>query len=430
MTSTILFLLALMSLWATFVSLVRVRHPQFLSFPIMMTGWLTGEYPLFHLVAQALVALVLVVLGALGEPLGWIGLAVYAVSWAGLAYGRRVLDQARPTGQAALEEGLGAGFLDTLDPRRRTQLRASFEPGLTRHPLRFDATGVRVLSDIAYGEHPKRNLLDIYVPETVAEPLPVVLQVHGGAWITGHKVQQAQPLLHRLARSGYIGVSINYRLGPKSRFPDQIIDVKRAIAWVRDNIADHGGDPATIVITGGSAGGHLSSLAALTPGEPSWQPGFEDADTSVAACIPFYGPPDFRDRHGIRGRLASLEPFLSRLVMPQKLKHDPDLWDMVSPITHVGPHAPPFFVIQGENDVLVWREEARAFVDELRAASKEPVVYWEVPRAQHAFDTFNSHRSAVAVDMVEQFLGWVVGHSAAHSTERPARPDTHEVSEQ
>lgn len=417
MSSTLLIVLGVLSLVGTAVTLVRVRHPAFLGFWIMMTGWVLGEYPVFHIAAQAAAAVVLVAFGGLGAAAGWVGLALLVMSWLGLLLVKRVGANAAITGDAALTEALGPTYLDRLDPGRRRALRSRHEPGLTRHPLRFDATSIVVDADIAYGDHPKRNLLDIYRPRHADGPLPVVLQIHGGAWVIGHKRQQGQPLLHRLAANGYVCVAMNYRLGPKSRFPDQIIDVKRAIAWIRTHIAEYGGDPDIIVLTGGSAGGHLSSLAALTPNLAAWQPGFEQADTSVAACIPFYGPPDFRDRDAIRGRLASLEPFLRRMVMPGRQTDFEELWDLVSPISHVRRDAPPFFVIQGANDVLVWREEARAFVAALRAVSENPVAYWEVPGAQHAFDTFNSHRSAVAVDMVEKFLGWVI---ASHTEPSPA----------
>ena len=74
--------------------------------------------------------------------------------------------------------------------------------------------------------------------------------------------------------------------------------MKRALAWVKEHIAEYGGDPDFVAITGGSAGGHLSSLAALTPNVAAFQPGFEDADTTVQAAVPFYGVYDFTNRDG------------------------------------------------------------------------------------------------------------------------------------
>ncbi len=101
---------------------------------------------------------------------------------------------------------------------------------------------------------------------------------------------QAYPLLSHMADRGWVCVSIDYRVSPRHTWPDHIVDVKRALAWIKENIADYGGDPDFVAITGGSAGGHLSSLAALTPNDPQWQPGFEDADTSVVAAVPDLWP--------------------------------------------------------------------------------------------------------------------------------------------
>ena len=150
-------------------------------------------------------------------------------------------------------------------------------------------------TDISYGEHGTRNHLDIWRRPDLDRggKAPVLLQVPGGAWMVGSKRQQAYPLMSHLAELGWVCVAINYRLSPRSTWPDQIVDVKRALAWTKEHIAEYGGDPDWVAITGGSAGGHLSSLAALTPNDPQFQPGFEDADTSVRAAVPFYGLYDF-----------------------------------------------------------------------------------------------------------------------------------------
>jgi acetyl esterase/lipase len=82
-------------------------------------------------------------------------------------------------------------------------------------------------------------------------------------------------------------------------------------------------------------------------------------------------------------------------------------WEQASPISHVGPQAPPFFVIHGANDSLVPVSQARAFVDDLRKASEHPVVYAELPGAQHAFEIFPSVRANAAAHAVERFLAVV-----------------------
>ena len=93
---------------------------------------------------------------------------------------------------------------------------------------------------------------------------------------------------------------MNYPLSPKARWPQHLVALKRAIGWIRANIAEYGGDPSFLAVTGGSAGGHLSAMLALTGNDPALQPGFEYVDTSVQACVPHYGVYDFTAEDGTR----------------------------------------------------------------------------------------------------------------------------------
>ena len=128
----------------------------------------------------------------------------------------------------------------------------------------------------------------------------MLIYVHGGAWTHGRKDQQGLPIVYHFASRGWLCVQPNYRLCPDATFPDPLVDIKRAIAWVHQHAHEHGGNPQQVFITGGSAGAHLSALAALTMNDPAFQPGFEDADTSVVAAIPMYGDYDWLDSHGER----------------------------------------------------------------------------------------------------------------------------------
>ena len=119
-----------------------------------------------------------------------------------------------------------------------------------------------------------------------------MVYIHGGAWVIGDKREQGKPMMYELVARGWVCVAINYRLSPKATWPDHIVDAKRAVAWVKEHIAEYGGDPAFVAVSGGSAGGHLCALLALSAGDPAFQPGFEEADTSVQACVPFYGVMD------------------------------------------------------------------------------------------------------------------------------------------
>jgi acetyl esterase/lipase len=262
-------------------------------------------------------------------------------------------------------------------------------------------------SDISYGPGGRDNLLDIWRRHDMApgRRAPVLIQVPGGAWAVNGKRGQAYTLMSRMAELGWIVVSIDYSRSPRSTFPAHLIDVKRAIAWVRENIADYGGDPDFIAITGGSAGGHLSSLAALTPGDPQWQPGFEDADTSVVAAVPVYGRYDWFNFDG-PGRKQFMG-ILQRWIVKKKFSTDPQVFFDASSVTRVHPDAPPFFVLHGADDTLIPVEEGREFVAALRKVSNAPVAYAEIPHAQHAFDFFGSAHGHYTAQAIGRFLEWV-----------------------
>src|SRR5690606_6292842 len=119
------------------------------------------------------------------------------------------------------------------------------------HALPRRRQGVEVLRDVPYVEGGRRGLLDIYRPAEMPTSAPVLVQVHGGGWTIGAKEHQAVPLMQYMASLGWVCVAVNYRLAPRHPFPTQIIDVKRALAWVKEHVASYGGDPDYVVITGG-----------------------------------------------------------------------------------------------------------------------------------------------------------------------------------
>jgi acetyl esterase/lipase len=367
-------------------------------------GWPTSELPLHAIAWQGLATLGFARRGALRTPAGLVGLGLSMASWRALYRIWAKSTQAGEVYDAALREGLG-GELDAgeepmaaRDEVVLTRRRIASGP-LTRWRKRY-VSG----PSLRYGDAGRRNELDIWKrPDLPADAnAPVLVQVHGGAWVMGNKDQQAMPLMAHLADRGWVCVAINYRLSPRATWPDHMVDVKRALAWVKANIADHGGDPDFVAITGGSAGGHLSSLAALSANERAFQPGFEEADTSVVAAVPFYGVYDWTNRDGT-GR-ADMEDMLARAVLKSRLEDSREVWEQASTMSWVGPDAPPFFVIHGTNDTLVPVQQARSFVAMLRAESKQPVAYAELPGAQHAFEVFDSPRTLYTSAAVHRFL--------------------------
>ncbi len=324
---------------------------------------------------------------------------------------------------AALEESLGPRYRDRVCHPVGDQRGAVRRDGLWHsvgHRRRYAAQ----TSDIAYGPNGRDNLLDIWRhPDLVdGHRRPVLVQVPGGGWTINGKRGQAYPLMGRMVELGWICVSIDYRKSPRSAWPAHIVDVKRAIAWVRDNIADYGGDPGFIAITGGSAGAHLAALAALTANDPRFQPGFEHADTTLQAAVPYYGVYDFTKAEHMHELML---PFLEHFVMQTRYADDPELFASASPISHAHSAAPPFFVLHGENDSLIPRTQARAFCATLREARASTVCYAELVNAHHAFDTVATVRSRLAADAVADFLGVIYGrhvHSEVGSSIDRATP--------
>lgn len=253
-----------------------------------------------------------------------------------------------------------------------------------------------VLRGIRYHDQAAEQVLDLHRPRSV-DGAPVLVFVHGGSWVGGSRSGQGRHLFRELVSRGWVCVSIDYRLGPRNRWPAMIVDVKRAIAWVRSSIARYGGDPARIAIAGGSAGGHLATLAALSGND--YQPGFADADTSVFAGVSLYGVYDLT-AHNDDGT-TRLRDYVRRVMFDTDLADDPDTWQAASPVCRVRADAPPLFVIHGDRDEIVSVNQARRFVS--RSAG---CVYAELPYAHHGFDAIGSARTKATVRAVAQFLDY------------------------
>jgi len=369
-------------------------------------GWMTTELaPHLFAVTAADTAAHAVWGGSRGRSRA--GLALGAASLVGLGVLLQQARHAREDTETALSTGLGADYLDQLDPQPSPADLAVPWRRLV-YPFRVRDLAVRVERDIAYApEHGKRGLLDVYRPaEGDLSGAPVLVQVHGGGWTIGSKDEQGLPLMNHLAAKGWVCVALNYRLAPRDPFPAQVIDVKRALAWVKDQIAEYGGDPDYVAITGGSAGGHLAALAAVTPNDPAYQPAFEDADTSVQVAVPHYGVYDFAASTGQRRAELMRDRFLAPRVVRRTYAEAPEIFEAGSPLLRITPDAPDFFVIHGTHDGLVPVEQARLFVERLREVGKATVSYAELPGAQHAFDMFPSIRSTYVVRAIDRYLHW------------------------
>ena len=287
-------------------------------------------------------------------------------------------------------------------------------------PVPAPHSSVEVVRDLEYGPHPMQRA-DRYRRRDLEGSAPVMVQVHGGGWTGGRRGRQGAPLMHRMAELGWVVFDAGYRLSPKATYPDQLIDVKAAIAWIRETSEVHGADPSFIVLTGGSAGGQLVAMAALTAGDRALQPGFEESETSVAGCVPLYGVHDMLDRSGTRPKW----PYLASHIVKAEPSAAPDLWKLTSPIKSATADRPPFFIVHGALDSLVRPSESRRLRDALVAVGGPPVGHAELPGATHGFDALNSVRGlrfAQAASVVLEH--W---HAAASGGGHHIADDGHEV---
>ena len=366
--------------WCTLMALTPLRRPWSLGLLSWASSFAFCEVPL--LLAAIVVASTgpAAAQGVRGVG-GWVVLAISAATVAGLVVVARRAGRAAPVLEAALDEALGDEWR-TARWRHGLPRRPWWRPPVPPWPVR--PRGVERVRDLAYAPGGAATTLDLYRRRGTHGPAPTFVHLHGGHFRWGRKSREARALLHHLARSGWIGISANYHLSrtPAAGFPQPVIDVKRLLAWLRDDGAGHGVDPDAVVLSGSSAGAHLTGMAATTVGHPAFQPGFEGEDTSFAGAVGFYG------YYGDAGS-------------------DPALPS--SPLRHDARTAPPCFLVHGEQDTYTAVEGATALRDHLRATARRPVAFAALPGAQHSFDVFDSVRYRAVVEAVSAFATWAVG---------------------
>ena len=379
---------------ATFTlnAFMPVRRVPALFVPSFFGSWLTAELAIHHLVWQSILTVLFVQFGALSTWPGLVGLGITVASWLGLLL---LFNDGRTT-HHTFDEALA----DLAEPANTARLPFS----RLLLPFRFGRPGVKVIRNVEYREVAGKQLrLDVAMPEEDGTNRPAIMQIHGGAWIIGDKREQGWPLIGHLAANGWVCFNVNYRLSPAATWPDHLIDLKYALKWIREHADEYGIDPNFVAVTGGSAGGHLTAMMALTENDPEYQPGFELADTTVQAAVPVYAVYDFTNRLG-----TMLKTFRGQMLEPMIMKaffdKEPEKFHRASPLDRVHAEAPPFLIVHGDRDTLAPVEDAQLFVKTLRATSRSEVMYTELRGAQHAFDIFASPRTSRMLDGTLRFL--------------------------
>ncbi|OBF28349.1 esterase [Mycobacterium sp. ACS1612] len=397
-----------------------IGREGYITLPVFAFGWPTTEMSAVYLAASMLDAARRGLRGDFRGTRGRIALLFTVIAWALLWLIQRRNVASKPYFEEPLRQTLGDDY---------ERIAAQSQPATARRMIGVWPSElvrrryVQKASTVRYGPHRRANLADIWRRADLPRDgkAPVLLQVPGGAWAIGMRRPQAYPLLSHLAERGWVCVSIDYRVSPRHTWPDHIIDVKRALAWVKENIAEYGGDPDFVAITGGSAGGHLCALAALTPDDPQYQPGFEDADTSVAAAVPIYGRYDWVTARG-SGRREFIG-FLQKFVVKKRIAEHKQIYVDASPIMRLRPDAPPLFILHGTDDSIIPIAEGREFAAAMKETSTNVVAYAEIPHAQHAFDFYyGSPRGHYTAQAVETFLSWVHATRADVSNDSATAP--------
>lgn len=225
---------------------------------------------------------------------------------------------------------------------------------------------------------------DLFLPDLPSSTArPAVIYVHGGGWSGGERAY-ARAWAGFLTALGYPVISIDYRRFPPATGLKAPGDVKCGIAWVKAHAADYGIDPDQLVLFGESAGGHLATLVAYAADDARIPSSCDARDTSVKAVISFYGPSDLAAHAGHRaGSRRVLEGFTG---VP--LDGHPELYALLSPLTHVGPGAPPTLLVHGGADTVVPVRASEVLASRLAQAGV-PHQFFTVPGAEHAFDIWD-----------------------------------------
>jgi len=258
--------------------------------------------------------------------------------------------------------------------------------------------GTTLYGNIPYANDTlKKHLLDIYLPPVKKASYPLIVWVHGGAWMLNDKYADMGYMTQTLkafADSGYAVASIDYRWSTTAPFPAQIQDCNRAIQFLYDNAAKYKLDKDKIVLIGFSAGGHLASLLALSNNNnvKSFYADGKKGKFKIRLCLDFYGPSDF---NMLTGNEAADPKSPVSLLLGATVTTRPDLAKTASPATYVDKNDPPFLIVQGEKDESVNPEQSKSLSEKLTKADvKNELII--VPGAPHygvMFDAENIRKS-------------------------------------
>ena len=278
------------------------------------------------------------------------------------------------------------------------------QPHTNQPPRSFPVPpGVEALRDLEYGRAGDRPLrLDLYLPEKGQRPLPLIVWIHGGAWMAGSKNSPSPALT--FTREGYAVAQVGYRLSQDAKFPAQIYDCKGAVRWLRANAEKYHLDANKFVAWGASAGGHLVALLGTSGGVAELEGDVNDLKESsrVQAVIDWFGPTDLLQIGGPPSDIPHNAPDSpeSKLIGGALLENK-DKAAKASPITYVSKAAPPFLIMHGDQDRTVPFNQSELLYGALKKAGVD-ATFIPMKGAGHGFG------GPQAIEPVRAFLKRIV----------------------
>lgn len=272
----------------------------------------------------------------------------------------------------------------------------------------------RKFLDIPYAHLSPAQKLDIYLPDEGEGPFPVIVSLHGGAFMGCDKADaQVMPMLEGLKR-GYAVVAVNYRLSGEAKFPALVHDVKAAVRWIRANARQYHFDPHRIAAWGGSAGGYLAAMLGVSAGVAALEDldlGNPDQPSDVQAVVAWFAPTNFLEMDELLaagglppapGMEHSAPGSPESLLLGEQITRIPERVRAANPETYITPAAPPFFLQHGTQDAIVPVQMSVRFAEKLeQAIGKERVRLELLEGAGHGDPRFE------APENVESVLDWL-----------------------
>lgn len=272
--------------------------------------------------------------------------------------------------------------------------------------------------DLKYSDISESQKLDIYLPEIKKAKYPVIVFIHGGAWISGDKRENFSLPILRGLKEGYAVVSINYRLSGEATFPAAIEDAKAAIRYIKANAQKYKLDSDKIIVFGRSSGANIAALVGTTSGTTKFdnpELGNENFSSSVNGVVLWFPPINLLTMDaelislGIKGQLrgapgeqennmedgeihgAANSP--ASLYMGNKLSNVPELVAENNPTNYITANVPPFFIEHGSADNVVPYIQSIKFAEKLKEKSKNKVEIRIILGAKHGGPEFTTQEN-------------------------------------